>query len=325
MTNDRPRVFVTRQIPAPALARLSAVADVDLWPGNLPPARSELERRVAGCAGLLSLLSDRIDGALLDRAGSSLRVISNYAVGVNNIDRVAARQRGIAVGNTPGALTDATADMAVLLLLAAARRFSEAILQVRQRLWRTWEPLGLLGRELRGRSLGIVGAGRIGEAVAERLHGGWQMQIHYTSRQAKPQWEQRFGARRMELDDLLGTSDFVSLHCDLNPSTHRMIDARRLSLMPLHAVLVNTSRGEVIDQAALYHALACGRLLAAGLDVTDPEPLPAESPLRSLPNCIIAPHIGSATVEARTAMAEIAVDNLLAGLEGRPLPHAVST
>jgi lactate dehydrogenase-like 2-hydroxyacid dehydrogenase len=315
--------LVTRRIPAPALARLAEVAELDVWPESLPAPRRELERRIVGCAGLLSLLSDRVDGPLMDRAGGDLRVISNFAVGVNNIDCGAAKQRQIQVGNTPGVLTDATADMAVLLLLAAARRFAEAIGNVQQRRWQTWEPLGLLGRELRGRTLGIVGAGRIGAAVAERMRGGWQMRIVYTSRSPKPLWDQRLDGQRMELDELLQASDFVSLHCDLNPDTRRLIDARRLSLMRPQAVLVNTSRGEVIDQAALYHALAEGRLLAAGLDVTDPEPLPLENPLRGLPNCVIAPHIGSATVEARSAMAEIAVDNLLAGLRGQPLPHPV--
>jgi glyoxylate reductase len=318
-----PRVFVTRRIPLEALQRLSAVCEVEVWADPLPPSRDVLLQRVAHCDGLLTLLSDRVDAAVMDAAGTSLRVISNYAVGVNNIDLSAADARGIAVGNTPGVLTEATADMAVLLLLAASRRFAEAIDHVRQLQWRTWEPQGFLGRELSGKTIGIVGAGRIGLAVARRLHGGWQMPVLYTARQEKPLWDQQLRAQRVSLDELLRRSDFVSLHCDLNPQTRSLIGADQLALMKPTAVLVNTARGEVIDSDALHDALRDGRLLGAGLDVTEPEPLPSESSLRQLPNCIVAPHIGSATVEARQAMAEIAVSNLLAGLIGQPLPHPV--
>lgn len=322
MTSARPRVFVTRQIPRTSLDRLCSRCDCTVWTGHLPPARSELLQAVRGCHGILSLLSDRIDAGVFDAAGPQLKVVSNFAVGVNNVDLAEARRRGIAVGNTPDVLTGATADIAVALLLAAARHLKPASDQVRRGEWLTWEPTGWLGCDLTGRTIGIIGLGRIGFAVAQRLVGGWGMKVIYTSRSEKDT-ASLGGARRVSLEELLGQSDFVSIHADLTEQTRGMIGAPQLALMKPTAILINTSRGAIIDQEALVDALTRGQPMAAGLDVTDPEPLPASHPLVELPNCLILPHIGSATVAAREAMAEICVANLLAGLAGMPLRAAV--
>ncbi|WP_164104610.1 2-hydroxyacid dehydrogenase [Candidatus Laterigemmans baculatus] len=318
-----PRVFVTRQIPCIGLERLSEHCDVEVWPGELPPDRNTLLAKVPGAAGLLTLLSDRIDAEVFAAAGPQLKVVSNYAVGYNNIDTVEAQKRGVRVGNTPDVLTAATADMAVALLLAAARHLREGVDDVREGRWQTWKPLGYLGVELSDRTIGIVGGGRIGAAVAQRLHGGWKMRVLYTARSDKRDLEQATGARRVSFEELLEESDFVSIHCDLNPETAGMFDAAALQRMKPGSVLVNTARGGVVDQDALLEALRNGPLLGAGLDVTDPEPLSPEHPLAQAANCVIAPHIGSATREAREAMARIAADNLLAGLFDQPLPAAV--
>jgi glyoxylate reductase len=318
MAANLPRVFVSRKIPAVGLARLEQATDCSVWPGRMPPSREELLAAVRGCQGIVSLLSDPIDAAVFDAAGPELKVVSNFAVGVNNIDLVEAARRGIAVGNTPEVLTDATADIAVALMLAAARHLQPAWDEVRDGDWRTWEPTGWLGQDFVGRTLGIVGMGRIGAAVARRMAGGWGMNVLYTARNDK-RIDAVPTARRVTLEQLLRESDFVSLHTDLTEQTRGLIDAAHLAMMKPTAVLVNTSRGAVIDQDALVQALTLGRPLAAGLDVTDPEPLPPDHPLVGLSNCIILPHIGSATVASRDAMAEICVDNLLAGLAGRPL------
>lgn len=320
---DLPRVFVCRRIPQSGLDRLRQVADCVVWQELLPPGREELLAGVRGCQGILSLLSDRIDGEVFDAAGPSLKVVSNYAVGVNNIDLVEAKRRGIAVGNTPDVLTDATADIAVALLLAAARQIRPAAESVRAGEWLTWEPTGWLGCDLVGRTLGIIGMGRIGQAVARRLAGGWGMKVLYASRADKALHDLP-AAERVSLERLLSESDFVSIHTDLSDQTRGMLGARELALMKPSSVLVNTSRGAVIDQDALVEALRRGRPMAAGLDVTEPEPLPRDHPLLTLNNCLVLPHIGSATVAARDAMAEICVDNLIRGLRGDPLRAAVN-
>ena len=317
------KVFVCRRIPAAALQRLNSEVDMTVWPAELPPSRAELLQHVKGCDGILSLLSDRMDAEVFQQAGPQLRVVSNYAVGFNNIDVREAHSRGIRVGNTPGVLTEATADIAAGLILATARRFSESIDQVRNLEWKTWDPLGLLGLDLKGATLGIVGMGRIGMALAKRMHFGWDMNVIYTARTEKPDAESLLNAKRVDLATLLANADIVSLHADYNPSTHHLINSSTLAMMKPNAILINTARGCLIDQDALYNALKDGTIWGAGLDVTDPEPLPDDSQLRRLPRCLILPHIGSATIETRQAMADIAVDNLLAGLHGRPLPHEV--
>jgi glyoxylate reductase len=320
---DKPKVFVSRRIPAAGLDLIREHCDADIWPGDLPPPPETLRARIADCRGLVSLLTDRIDGSLLDSA-PHLRVVSNYAVGFNNIDIPAATTRGVAVGNTPGVLTDATADMAFTLLIAAARRLVDACDYGRGGHWKTWEPLGHLGQDLAGRTLGVVGMGRIGFALARRCRFGWDMQVLYHDVQPNAKADQELGARLVDLDTLLAQSDFLSVHTDLNEKTRGMFNAARFRQMKPSAVFVNTARGPVVVEADLIQALRSGTIFAAGLDVTDPEPPPADSPLWRVPNLIVAPHIASATVGTRNAMADICARNLLAGLAGEPLPAWVN-
>ena len=302
------RVFVTRALPGGALDRLAREHEVDVWDGDAPPSPDELRARVAEAEGLLSMLTDRVDGDLLD-ACPRLRAVSNYAVGTDNVDVRAAAARGIPVGNTPGVLTDATADLAFALLLAAARRIVEADAFVRDGRWATWQPQLMLGRDVHGATLGIVGYGRIGRAVARRGEGFGMTILHTKS---------------APLGEVLERSDFVSLHAPLTDETRGMIGEPELRRMKPTAILVNTARGPLVDQAALRRALEEGWIAGAALDVFDPEPLPADDPLLGAPNLVVAPHIGSASHGAREAMADIAVDNLLAALAGKPMPHAVT-
>jgi glyoxylate reductase len=313
------RVFVTRLIPAAGLDRIVAACQADVWQEPLPPPRETLLERIAGCHGVLTLLTEKVDAQFMDAAGPQLNVISNFAVGYNNIDVEEATRRGIRVGNTPGVLTEATADMAFALLIAAARRIVEAQDYVRAGKWKTWEPLGHIGLDLCGKTIGIVGLGRIGYALARRCHGGWGMRVLYHDRFRNERAEQDFGAVQMDLDTLLAESDFVSVHTDLNESTQGMFDAAAFKKMKKTAAFINSARGPLHNQRDLYQALKDGEIFAAGLDVTDPEPIPMDDPLLSLPNCVIAPHIASGTVSSRNGMAEIAADNLLAGLRGQPL------
>jgi glyoxylate reductase len=318
-----PRVFVTRLIPEAGLSRIRQASDAEIWTDPLPPPPEVLRRKIVDCDGLVSLLTDRIDGPLLDLA-PRLKVISNFAVGFNNIDIPAATQRGIAVGNTPGVLTDATADMAFCLLIAAARRLVEGHLYSQSGKWKTWEPLGHLGQDLGGRTIGVVGMGRIGFALARRCRVGWDMKVLYHDVYQSANAEADLGAEKVDLDTLLRESDFVSLHTDLNEKTRGMMSTEQFKKMKRTAVLINTARGPLIDPKALAEALRSGTIFAAGLDVTDPEPPAPDDPLLKLPNCIIAPHIASATVQTRDAMAEICANNLIAGLTGQYLPAWVN-
>ncbi len=294
-----------------------------MWPEDRPPGRSELLERVAGRAGILTLLSDRVDEELLDAAGRGLRVVSNFAVGYDNVDVAACARHGVAVGNTPGVLTETTADLAWALILAASRRLAEGDRFVRAGSWSTWGPMLLLGSDVHGATLGIVGFGRIGRAVARRAIG-FGMSVLYHSRSRAPESvEAELGATAVGLDELLERSDIVSIHVSLNPETRGLIGGRELARMKPTAVLVNTARGPIVDQVALERALAAGRIAAAGLDVTDPEPIDPADPLLRLPNCIVVPHIASATRATRGRMAEMAADNLLAGVRGEPLPTPV--
>jgi glyoxylate reductase len=314
----KPKVFVTRLIPAAGLEQVREYCDADIWTEPLPPSADVLRRKVSDCEGLLSLLTERIDGTLLD-AAPRLRVVSNYAVGFNNIDIPAATERGIAVGNTPGVLTDATADMAFALLISAGRRIVESEKYAVAGQWKTWEPMGHIGQDMVGRTLGIVGMGRIGYAMARRCHGGWGMRVLYHDQRAHEQAERELGAERVAFDRLLADSDFISAHADLNDTTRGMFNAAAFAKMKPTAVFVNTARGPLVVEADLAAALLKGTIFAAGLDVTDPEPPLAGNPLVGLRNCVVAPHIASATVSSRNAMAEIAADNLIAGLKGEPL------
>jgi lactate dehydrogenase-like 2-hydroxyacid dehydrogenase len=319
----RPRVFVARIIPEEGLEAVRRVCEMDLWEGDLPPPRDELLRRVAGHDGVLTLLTDRVDDEFLDAAGPQLRVVSNYAVGYDNIDIAACARRGVRVGNTPGALTETTADLAWLLLMAAARRLPEGDRYVRAGHWKTWGPLLLLGPDVHGATIGIVGFGRIGQAVARRAQGfGMRILYHNLSRVPDTVTEP-LGATYRSLEDLLAQSDFVSVHVNLSEVTRHLIDARTLSWMKPTAVLVNTSRGAVVDQRALADALRDGVIWAAALDVTDPEPIPMDDPLLGMDNCLIVPHIASASRATRGKMAAMAAANLVAGVRGDPLPTEV--
>lgn len=315
------KVFVTRQLPEEALQIVRAAAETEVWPGALPPPREVLLERVAAIDGLLCLLTDRIDAELLNRA-PKLRVVSQMAVGFDNIDVAACAARGIQVGNTPGVLTETTADLAFALLLATARRLVEADRFTRAGQWQTWSPMLLTGPDVHHATLGIVGMGRIGYEVARRAHG-FEMTVLYADPHPHPAAEHDFGARRVDLDALLAASDFITLHTPLSPETYHLIGAEEFVRMKPTAILINTSRGPVVDEAALYDALKNRRIAAAGLDVYEVEPLPMDSPLLQLDNVTLLPHIGSASVATRTKMAVLAAENLVAGLEGRPLPHPV--
>jgi glyoxylate reductase len=306
-----PRVFVTRQLPGGALDRLIAEHDVEIWPGRLPPPRAELLTRAPELDGLLSLLTDPVDAELIE-AAPSLRAISNCAVGVDNVDVHAATARGIPVGNTPDVLTESTADLALALMLGIARRLAEGEAFVRAGEWATWEPGLMLGRDLHGATAGIVGYGRIGQAVGRRLEG-FGCELLTTSRRGG-----------VPLEELLERSDFMTLHCPLTPQTRGLIGGEALARMKPTAYLVNTARGQVVDTEALGSALSEGEIAGAALDVTDPEPLPGDHPLLGAPNLLVVPHIASATHATRGKMADMAVDNLLAGLAGEPMPHSVN-
>lgn len=318
----RPRVFVTRQLPGEALGRLGRHVDLRVWEEELPPSGDALLAEAALAEGLVTLLTDRVDARLL-AASPGLRAVSNVAVGYDNIDVPACTARWIPVGNTPGVLTETTADFAFALLLGLARRVAEADAFVRAGKWRTWSPTLLLGADVHGATLGIVGPGAIGTAVARRARG-FGMRLLYVGRQARPDLEAQTGARRVDKATLLAESDVVSLHLPLSPQTRHWLGRAELAAMKPGALLVNTARGGVVDQEALIEALRDGRLGGAALDVMDPEPLPPDSPLMTLPNVLLAPHIASASHATRGRMASMAVDNLLAALEGRRPPHCVN-
>ncbi len=315
----RPRIVVPRALPASWMAPLLEAAEVVAGPTDGLSLTAEVAAALPHADGVLTLLTQRVDEAFLERA-PKLRVVSNMAVGVDNIDLRACARRSIAVGHTPGVLTDATADLTMALLLAAARRLPTASRDAAQGRWGPWSPSGWLGLELRGATLGIVGPGKIGTAVARRAQA-FGMQIVYAHHRPVPPIVS--GARALELDALLQRADVISLHVPLTPSTRHLIDAAALDRMKPTALLVNTARGAIVHTDALLDALQTGSIAGAALDVTDPEPLPADHPLYAQPGVLIAPHIGSATEATRQRMARIAIDNVLAGARGAPLRHAV--
>lgn len=317
---SQPKIFITRLIPNLGLDLVREhFPSADIWIHDLPPTRGQLLEKVCGVDGLLCLLTERVDAELMDAIGPQLKVISSMSVGVDHIDVTEATKRGIPVGNTPGVLTDATADQAFALLLAAARRVVEGVDYIRKGEWTTWHPQLLLGADLVGATLGIIGFGRIGQAVAKRAQG-FDMRVLYHSPNAKP----AYGAQHVDLDTLLRESDFVSLHVPLTSETKHLVNAEFLSKMKPNAILVNTTRGGVVDQVALYNALRSKQIFAAALDVTDPEPLPMDSPLLELDNSIIVPHLGSASKRTRDMMSKLAAENLVAGLKGEQLPNCVN-
>jgi lactate dehydrogenase-like 2-hydroxyacid dehydrogenase len=305
------RVFVTRRLPGTAVDRLAAEHEVEVWPEKLPPRPGDLRARMPEVDGLLTLLTDRIHVELLD-AAPNLKAISNMAVGTDNIDLEAVTERGIPVGNTPDVLTEATADLALALMLAVARRLPEAEATVKAGDWLTWDPQMLLGRDLHDATVGIVGLGRIGRAVQRRVEG-FGARVLYTSRSGG-----------VPLESLLEQADFVTIHCPLSDQTRGLFGEEAFGLMKPTAYLINTARGEIVDTNALIRALNGGEIAGAGLDVTDPEPITAGHVLLSAPNLLVIPHIGSATHATREAMADMAVDNLLAGLRGERMKHCVN-
>jgi len=315
----RPRIVVPRSLPEHWMQPLRDAADVVAGPMESLALTPAVDKALGHADGVLTMLTQRVDAAFLERA-PALRVVSNMAVGVDNIDLDACAERGIAVGHTPGVLTDATADLTMALLLSAARGLPVASRDAARGRWGPWSPIGWLGLELRGATLGIVGPGKIGTAVAERATS-FGMRVLYTHHRRVPPIVA--DAVQAPLDVLLESSDVVSLHVPLTPTTRGLIDAAALRRMKRSALLVNTARGPVVDTDALVEALRGGVIAGAALDVTDPEPLPPAHPLYAMPNVLVAPHIGSATHTTRRRMAQLAIDNVLAGVRGAPLPHPV--
>ncbi len=316
------RIAVTRRIPESGLELLRANGDVTVWADQLPPEREQLLKLADGADGLLSLLTEPIDGALLDQL-PSVRVVSNFAVGFDNIKVGDCTERGVAVCTTPDVLTDTTADFAFALLLSSARQVVDSANSVGRGEWKTWEPMGYLGQDVAGATLGLIGMGRIGSAVARRATG-FNMEILYTDAVDRPDVERELNAQRVDQETLLQKSDFISIHVPLTPETKGMIGAPQFERMKRSAILVNTSRGPVVDNDALADALEAGELWAAALDVTDPEPLPSDHRLVRLKNCIVTPHIASATLATRSKMAELAARNLIAVLTGEEPPRCLN-
>lgn len=318
-------VFVTREIPEPGLQTVLDYCEAEVWRGQLPPSRELVLRESRNRDGILSLLTTPIDKEVMDQAGSSLKVISNYAVGFDNVDVGEATSRGIPVGHTPDVLTDTTADFAFTLLMAAARRVVEGDKYVRAGKWQTWGPSLLLGQDIAGSTLGILGFGRIGRGMAKRGSGFGMRTLFYDDYIADDDPViSEMGVEKVGLDQLLEESDFVSVHTPLTEETHHLIDAEAFSKMKSTAIVINTARGPLIDPEALFTALSSGQILYAGLDVTEPEPIPQDSPLVKLQNIIIAPHIASASVVTRSKMSEMAAQNLIEGMEGRRIPHCAN-
>ncbi|KAG9342461.1 hypothetical protein JZ751_016463 [Albula glossodonta] len=306
------KVYVTRRIPQEGMKILTeaGVCKVSVWDSDEPVPRAELLKGVAGAHGLLCLLSDRIDTEVLDAAGPNLKVISTLSVGFDHLAINEIKKRGVRVGYTPDVLTDATAELTVALLLATARRLPEGIDEVKSGGWSSWKPLWLCGYGLSGSTVGVIGLGRIGLAIARRLKPFGVKRLLYSG--------------RMPLDALLTESDFIVVSCSLTPETQGLCNKEFFSKMKNTAVFINSSRGSVVNQEDLYEALSSGQIAAAGLDVTTPEPLPTDHPLLTLKNCVILPHIGSATYSTRGIMAELSANNLLAGLSGAAMPSELA-
>ena len=318
----KPKVYVTRLLPDEAMERIRSFCDTKVWEGEVPPERQVLLEHVRDVEGLLCLLTDKVDAELMNKA-PKLRVVSNYAVGYDNVDVVEATRRGIIVTNTPEVLTETAADLAFALMMAAARRIVEGDKLVRAGNWKTWGPLILLGQDIHGATLGIIGFGRIGRAVARRAQGFGMKSLYYDLRRAD-EVEKELGVEYAEFERLLTESDFVTIHTNLTAETHNLIGAKELARMKKTAVLVNTARGPIVDNIALFEALRDRKIAFAALDVTDPEPIPSNHPLLSLSNVIITPHIASATVATRTKMGLMAADNLISGLKGQIPPNPVN-
>lgn len=319
---NRPNVWITRQIHPAAVDQLKQVADVEIWPEEFPPAKNVLIEKIGAFDGMISMLNDPLDAEVLE-AASHLKVISQMAVGFDNIDVKAATRLGIAVGHTPGVLTETSADFAWALLMDAARRVSEADRQVHDGIWKPWGPDVLTGVDVYGATLGLIGMGRIGKAVAKRAKG-FNMRVLYHNRSRDNDAENELGVEYVSLETLLQTSDFVSLHLNYSPEAYHLINESKLALMKPEAILINTARGAVIDADALYNALIDKQIAGAALDVFNPEPIPTDHPLLTLPNVVITPHIASASKKTRIEMAYISVENATLGLQGKPLKYCAN-
>ena len=317
------QVFVTRTIPDAGLELIRTVSDAEIWDGDVPPPYEILLEKLVGRDGLVCLLTDRINGELMDAAGDSLRVISQMAAGFDNIDVPAATERGIPVGNTPGVLTDTTADFAFTLLMSAARRVVEGERYVKDGKWVTWGPTLFMGQDIHGATLGLVGLGRIGKGMARRA-SGFGMRVIYSDPIVDEAEAKELGAEAYEFDDLLAEADFVSLHVPLTPETTHLMGEKEFKKMKSSAILINTARGPAVDPDALYQALKEGEIAYAALDVTEPEPISVDDPLLTLDNCLIVPHIASSSLATRSRMAVMAAENLEAGLNGERLPNCVN-
>lgn len=320
---SKPKVFITKPIPQPALERLLPHVDVEIWQEQQPPSIQVLSKKAHSSDALLCMLADPLNADFFDTPGSTLKVVSQFSVGVDNIDLSAATSRGIPVGHTPGVLTETTADFTFGLMLAAARRIVEGNNEVQQGIWRPWGPDVLTGYDVHGATLGLIGFGRIGQAVARRA-AGFSMKVLYFDKSRHTDLEQELGVTYASLDQILEQSDFISLHIYLSLETYHLIGKSEFEKMKPNAILINTARGGVVDHQALAEALQTQKIAGAAVDVTEPEPIQNDSPLLSLPNMIIAPHIASASKATRLRMGHIAVDNLLAGLEGRRLPFCAN-
>jgi glyoxylate reductase len=321
---QKPKVYSTRKVSDRGLSRIREFFDVEVWPEYAPPPRHVLLEKAKEADALVTMLADKIDKELF-AAAPKLKIVAQIAVGYDNIDLADATKRGVYVTNTPDVLTETTADFAWALLMAVARRIVEADRYVREGKWTVaWHPDMLTGRDIYGATIGIVGAGRIGQAVARRAKG-FNMKILYNNRSQKPEMEKILGARRVELDDLLQESDFVSLHVALTKETTHLISAEKLALMKTTAYLVNNSRGAVVEEKALLETLKAGRIAGAALDVFEQEPTPPTNPLLKLENVVVAPHISSGSIETRAKMSEMVAENLKAFFEGQKPPNLVNT
>ena len=320
----KPEVFVARKMAQEALDMIAEATEMELWEDELPPPRDVLLNKVKDIDGLLSLLTDKVDAELMD-AAPRLKIVSNMAVGFDNINVPEATKRGILVGNTPGVLTETTADFAWALIMATGRRVAEGDRWTRSGKWKTWGPMILLGYDIHHATLGIVGCGRIGLEIAKRAKGFDMKIMYYDTVRRKPEEEKEYGLEYVsKLHDLLSRADFVTVHVPLMAETRHLISTAEFAAMKPTAVFVNSSRGPVVDQKALYEALKSGQIFAAGLDVTEVEPIPMDDPLLTLDNITIAPHIASASVATRTKMATMAAANLIAGLKGEMPPNCVN-
>ena len=325
MENKRKKIVITRTLPDIAKQQLDKHLDCDIsiWEEALPANKQQLMELCQNADAILCTLSDKISAEIIAVA-PNLKVIANYAAGYNNIDVAKSNEKNIVVTNTPNVLHHTTAELALSLLLSVARKISQSASYAKDGGWQTWEPLGFLGTDLRGKTLGIIGMGQIGYSLAQSAYHGFNMKILYHGPNQKPIADKNLHAQFCDLHTILKESDFISLHCPLNTQTEKIIGKEQLMLMKKDAIIINTARGEVIDQDALIEVMQSGHLAGAGLDVTTPEPLPTDNPLFAMDNVLILPHIGSATVATREKMAKMAADNIIAVLNGKPAPHAVN-